>query len=41
MKAFNGQLVVVVEAVEAGRGRLHVSSEAARVSTIEFNVKSR
>ena len=39
MKAFGGQLVVVVEAVRRGKGRLRVTADGVKVASLNFDVK--
>jgi hypothetical protein len=39
MKAFGGQLVVVVEAVRRGKGHLHVTADELKAATVDFEVK--
>ena len=41
MKAFHGQLVVVVEAFREGEGTLEVSAEGLSPVTVRFNVLGR
>lgn len=39
MKAFGGQLVVVVEAVRGGKGRIRVTADGLEAATLNFDVK--